>query len=162
MSQGMVQMPLPSVYLALGLRTAYSLILCLLTSGGVDSDVTGSGDDDGLALEGLSDGLEHLVGEVAQSVSGGLGPGEGSAGSDGLSGEDSGEVVPHPLVLAVHESDLPSADSDVTGGDVGVGSDVPLELGHEGLAEAHDLGVGLALGVEMDRLTEGWNLSPPL
>ena len=32
MSQGMVQMPLPSVYLALGLRTAYSLILCLLTS----------------------------------------------------------------------------------------------------------------------------------
>ena len=31
MSQGMVQMPLPSVYLALGLRTAYSLILCLLT-----------------------------------------------------------------------------------------------------------------------------------
>ena len=28
MSQGMVQMPLPSVYLALGLRTAYSLILC--------------------------------------------------------------------------------------------------------------------------------------
>ena len=34
-------------------------------------------------------------------------------------------------------------------GDVGVGSDVPLELGHEGLAEAHDLGVGLALGVEV-------------
>lgn len=26
---------------------------------------------------------------------------------------------------------------------------MPLELGHEGLAEAHDLGVGLALGVEV-------------
>ena len=83
------------------------------------------------------------------SVSGGLGPGEGSAGSDGLSGEDSGEVVPHPLVLAVHEADLPSAYADVTCGDVGVGSDVPLELSHEGLAEAHDLAVGLALGVEV-------------
>ena len=152
--------------------------------GSVDRHVPGSGYDDGLALEGLADGLEHLVGEVAEAVSGGLGPGEGSPGSDGLSCEDSCEVVPHPLVLAVHEPDLPSADPDVSCGDVGVGSDVPLELGHEGLAEAHDLGVGLALGVEvgsslslvrlflkicsnprnlrMDRLTEGWNLSPPL
>ena len=117
--------------------------------GSVDRHIPGSGDDDGLALEGLADGLEHLVGEVAEAVSGGLGPGEGSPGSDGLSCEDSCEVVPHPLVLAVHEPDLPSADPDVSCGDVGVGSDVPLELGHEGLAEAHDLGVGLALGVEV-------------
>jgi len=116
---------------------------------GVDGDVSGSGDDDLLALEGLSVGLQHLVGEVAQPVSGGLGPGEGSAGSDGLSGEDSGELVLEPLVLAEHVSDLSSAHSDVAGGDVGVGADVLGELGHEGLAEAHDLVVGLALGVEV-------------
>jgi hypothetical protein len=30
-----------------------------------------------------------------------------------------------------------------------IGADVLAELGHEALAEAHDLGVGLALGVEV-------------
>ena len=115
----------------------------------VGGDVSGSGDDDLLSLEGLLVGLEHLLCEVAQSVSGGLGPGEGSAGGDGLSGEDSGELVPQPLVLAEHVTDLPASGSDVSCGDIRVGTDVLGELGHEGLAEAHYLVVGLALGVEV-------------
>ncbi len=98
---------------------------------GVDGDISGSGDDDPLALEGFAFCLEHLVGVVTETESGGLGPGEGSACRDGLTGEDSGELVSEPLVLAVHESDLPSAGSDVSCGDVGVGTDVLLELGHE-------------------------------
>src|SRR5690606_19051491 len=46
-------------------------------------------------------------------------------------------------------ADLAAAHADVTGGDVGVLADVAVELGHEGLAEAHDLGVGLAARVEV-------------
>ena len=53
------------------------------------------------------------------------------------------------LVLAEQEADLTAAHADVAGGHVGVLADVAVELGHEGLAEAHDLAVALALGVEV-------------
>src|SRR5690606_35310627 len=33
--------------------------------------------------------------------------------------------------------------------DIGIGTQVAVEFDHEGLTEAHDLGVGLALGVEV-------------
>ena len=54
-----------------------------------------------------------------------------------------------PLVLAEEVADLAAADADVTGGYVGVLADVAVELGHEALAEPHDLGVGAALRVEV-------------
>ena len=41
------------------------------------------------------------------------------------------------------------AHADVAGGHVGVRADVLIQLGHEALAEAHDLHVALALGVEV-------------
>ena len=53
------------------------------------------------------------------------------------------------LVLAEQEADLAGADTDVARGDVGVLADVAVELGHEGLTEAHDLAVAAALGVEV-------------
>ena len=66
-----------------------------------------------------------------------------------LAGEHADELVAHALVLAEHEADLTAAHADVAGGDVGELADVAAELGHEALAEAHDLVVGLALGVEV-------------
>tara|TARA_Y100000310_G_scaffold150201_3_gene149680 strand:+ start:36938 stop:37381 length:444 start_codon:yes stop_codon:yes gene_type:complete len=59
------------------------------------------------------------------------------------------EAVREFLVLAEKVADLAPADADVARGDVGVGADVPEELAHEALAEAHDLVVGLALGIEV-------------
>ena len=53
------------------------------------------------------------------------------------------------LVLAEQEADLAPAHADVAGRNVGVGSDVAEELGHEALAEAHDFVVALALRVEV-------------
>src|SRR5690606_13305861 len=50
---------------------------------------------------------------------------------------------------AEHVPDLAASDADVAGGDVGVLAQVAEELGHEALAEAHDLGVGPPLGVEV-------------
>ena len=67
-----------------------------------------------------------------------------------LAGEHARLVaVRHALVLAEEVADLAAADADVTGGHVAVLADVTGELGHERLAEPHDLGVGAALGVEV-------------
>ena len=62
---------------------------------------------------------------------------------------DAGVLVADALVLAEQVADLTAADVDVAGGNVGELADVAAQLGHEGLAEAHDLSVGLALRVEV-------------
>ena len=114
---------------------------------------------------------------------------ERAAPVEALAGQHAGELVAEALVLAEHEADLAAAHADVAGGHVGVGADVAEELGHEALAEAHDLVVALAVGVEvgaalaaahgqggeaflkicskprnlrMPRLTVGWKRRPPL
>ena len=53
------------------------------------------------------------------------------------------------LVLAVEIADLATTNADVASGHVAVGADVAEQLGHEALAEAHDLHVALALGIEV-------------
>merc|ERR1719162_2493309 len=116
---------------------------------GVGRDVAGAGEHDVLALEVRAFGLEHLTGEVDQAVAGSLGADETPAPLEALAGEDARELVGELLVHAEHGADLTPADADVAGGDVGELADVAEELDHERLAEADDLGVGLALGVEV-------------
>ena len=104
---------------------------------------------DGLAVEGLAAGLEHLLGEVDLAVAGGLGPDQRAAPAEALAGENAFPGVGELLPLAEEEADLAAAHADVAGGHVDVGADVPVQLVHEALAEAHDLRVGLALGIEV-------------
>src|SRR5690606_27799444 len=62
------------------------------------------------------------------------------------------------LVLAEHPPDLAGADADVARRHVGVLTEVAVQLGHEALAEPHDLAVGAALRVEVRaalRATDG-------
>src|SRR5699024_10711067 len=92
---------------------------------------------------------EHVVGEVAQAVARGLRPGQAAAVGQALAGESPGELVAQALVLAEEVADLPAPHADVPGGDVGVRADVLGQLRHEALAEAHDLRVAAALGVEV-------------
>ena len=68
-----------------------------------------------------------------------------------LAGEHAGplEAVDDALVLAEQVADLAAADADVARGHVGVVADVPVELGHERLAEPHDLLVGAVPRVEV-------------
>ena len=116
----------------------------------VDGDVAGAGDHNALAVEGLAAGLEHLLGEDDGAVAGGLGPHQRAAPGHALAGEDAGFVaVGDPLVLPEEVADFAAADADVPGRDVRVLADVAVELGHEGLAEAHDLGVRASAGVEV-------------
>src|SRR5690606_13536378 len=53
------------------------------------------------------------------------------------------------LVLAEQVADLARADADVAGRHVDGRPDVPVQLGHERLAETHDLAVGTPLRVEV-------------
>lgn len=120
--------------------------------GGVLGDVAGAGDGDALAGEGLLAAggvLDHVLGVVGDTVAGGLGTDERTTPAAALAGEDTLPLVADLLVLAEHEADLAAGDANITGGNVGVGTDVLAQLGHEGDAEAADLGVGLPLGVEV-------------
>src|SRR5260370_1173704 len=98
-------------------------------------------------------------------------------------------TVSNALVLAEEESDLTTANADITSWHVGVFTKVTVELGHEGLAESHDLSLDASWGSKSDppfappigmpvraflkicskprnlivpKYTEGWNRNPPL
>ena len=116
---------------------------------GVDGHVAGAGDHHGGAVEAPAVGTEHVVREVAEAIARGLLPGEASAVAEALAGEDAGKLVAEALILTEEVADLPAAHADVPGGDVGIRADVLEKLRHEALAEAHDLGVRLALGVKV-------------
>ena len=118
---------------------------------GVGGDVAAAGDNDDLAGKAVVLHAAHgLLREVAQAVAGGLGPGEGAAEGDALAGYGAALKGTHdPLVLTEEITDLARADADVACGDIDKLTDVPIELSHEALAEAHDLAVGLALGVKV-------------
>lgn len=120
--------------------------------GSVLGDVTGSRDGNALASEGLlaaGSVLDHVLNVVDDTVTSGLGTDERTTPGSTLSGEDTLPGVADLLVLAEHEADLATGDTNVTSGNIGVGTDVLAELSHERDTEAADLVVGLALGVEV-------------
>ena len=77
------------------------------------------------------------------------GTSERTAEGAALSGEDAGELIVQALILAEHISDLTCADPHITRRNIGIRADVIGQLGHKALAEAHDLALGFALGVEV-------------
>ncbi len=93
---------------------------------------------------------QHLVDEEHRAVAGGLGAHLRAAPCQALAGEHARLVaVGDALVLTEQVADLAAADTDVTRGHIGVLAEVAVQLRHERLAEAHHLGVGAALGVEV-------------
>ena len=90
-----------------------------------------------------------VLGEVAQAVAGGLGAHQGAAVGEALAGQNALVLAGDALVLAVQIADLARAHADVAGRHVHIRADVLEQLRHEALAEAHDLKVALALGVEV-------------
>jgi len=120
--------------------------------GGVLSDVAGTGDGDTLAREGLLAAggvLDHVLDVVDETVTGGLGTDEGTTPAATLSGEDTLPLVADRLVGTKHVTDLTATNTNVTSGNISVGTNVSAQLLHEGVAEATDLVVRLALGVEV-------------
>ena len=110
---------------------------------GVEGDVAGAGDDRGLAGDLVPAGRQHVLQEVDGPVAGRLGPHQAAAERQPLAGEDAGEAVGQPHVLAEQEADLARADTDVARGHVGILADVAVQLAHHRVTEAHHL-VGAA------------------
>lgn len=74
---------------------------------------------------------------------------ETAAPGETLAGQDTLPAVAGLAVGAKHVANLATRDANVAGGHVGVGANVLGQLAHKGLAEAANLGVALALGVEV-------------
>ena len=117
--------------------------------GGVLRHVARAGDADRLAFEREAARREHLLREVACSVSRRFGAHRRAPPADTLAGESTGEFVAQTFVLPEHEADFAAAHADVARRNVGVLSDVARQFGDERLAETHHLVVGFAFGVEV-------------
>src|SRR5260370_23306297 len=112
-------------------------------------NVAAAGDQAELAFECVLPALQHFVGEVRAAIAGGLRTNQRTAPVQPLAGENAGEFIAQAIVLAEQKADLGSAHTDIAGWNVRVRSDVPLQFGHEALAEAHYFVVALALGIEI-------------
>src|SRR5690606_34809828 len=116
----------------------------------VDRDVARARDHGALPGEIGALGRQHALDEVNGSVAGRLLARARSTPAQALAGQHAGLVaVGDALVLAEHVADLALADADVARGHVGVLASMAVELGHERLAEAHDLPVGPATRIEV-------------
>ena len=116
---------------------------------GVDSHVAGAGHGAGGAFQIHVAGLEHVGGKVDAAVPGGFLAGQRAAPFEALAGEHAFKAGGQALVLAEHVADFAGSHADVSGGHVDGAADVAEGFRHEGLAETHDFGVGLALGIEV-------------
>src|SRR5690606_22072662 len=98
----------------------------------------------------LADRLQHFADEIHQSVAGGLAAHERTTPVEPLAGQHPGLVpVGDALVLAEQIPDLALAHADIAGRHVGVLTEMPVQLRHVALAEAHHLGVAVVSRVEV-------------
>src|SRR5690606_28394836 len=109
-----------------------------------------TGHDHTAAVEILTPGLEHFGNEIDGAIAGGFLAHARAAPGQTLASQNARFIaVGHALVLAEHIADLALADADVTGGNIGIFTDVAAELDHVRLAEAHDFHFRAALGIEI-------------
>ena len=119
------------------------LFVCVCTN------VAGTGNDYAFSFKAFTFGSKHLFCEIAKAETGRFGSCKAAAIGKAFSGKGSGPFVADAFILAEHISDLSCAGSDVACGNVGIGADVAVKLGHKTLAKAHDLKVGFAAGVKI-------------
>ena len=115
----------------------------------VGGHVAGTGNGADFAFQAFAAVFQHVLGKIHGTVAGGFRTGQGTAEEQVLAGQHAFVAAGQALELAEHVAHFAAAHADVTGGHVDGGTDVTVQLGHEGLAEAHDFGLGLALGIEV-------------
>src|SRR5690606_14810656 len=117
---------------------------------GIDGDVARARHHAALALQRAASGLQHALHEIDGAIARRLPTRAGAAIGQPFACQDAGFIaVGQPLVLSEEIADLAAANSDITRGDVGILSQMPPELGHEGLTEAHDFRLGAAARIEI-------------
>ena len=112
--------------------------------------VSETGDRDPLSFQLLAAVLKHAVEEVDSAEACRFLTDLGSAVGQTLAGQGTGlGSCGEALVLAVQVADLTGTDADIAACDVRVGTEVTVQGIHVALAEAHDLTVALASGIEV-------------
>jgi hypothetical protein len=86
---------------------------------------------------------------VDSTVASGLGPDQATTPAATLAGKNTLPLVGKSTVGTEHVADLAASDTNVTSGHISLGTNVLVKLTHETVAEAADLAVRLALGVEV-------------
>src|SRR5690606_5190793 len=117
--------------------------------GGILGDVARAGNGHATALEMPFFAVQHLLREIDTAVSGGFGPHQAAPVGDPFAREDAVRLVGDAFVLAIEKSDLPGSHPNVTSRHVHVRAEMAIELGHEGLAKAHDLRIAASLRIEV-------------
>ena len=115
----------------------------------VGGHVAGTGNGADFTFQAFAAVFQHVLGKIHGTVAGGFRTGQGTAEEQVLAGQHAFVAAGQALELAEHVAHFAAAHADVTGGHVDGGTDVTVQFGHEGLAEAHDFGLGLALGIEV-------------
>src|SRR5699024_4688052 len=116
----------------------------------VDGDVARPGNRHGRPVHGRVVGFEHLVNKHDHTVTGGLGTDQRTAPGNTFTGKHTGfKSIRNAAVLPEQVPDLTGSDADIAGGDVGIFANVAVQLGHERLAEPHDLTFGPTGRVEI-------------
>ncbi len=108
-----------------------------------------AGDHTGFALDALLMVRQHFLHHVHRAVTGGFRADTAAAKFQRLAREHAFKAIHNTLVLTKHVAHFAPAHADITRRDVGIRADVFVKLGHESLAEAHNLALTLALGVEI-------------
>ena len=117
---------------------------------GAPGHVAEAGDRHLAALDVLARVVQQVLGEIERAEARGFRAQDAAAPGGALAGQHAGIVFARELLVhTVEEADFAAAHAHIAGRDVLVGADTLPELQHEGLAETHDLGVGLALGIEI-------------
>ena len=106
-------------------------------------------DKDGMNVVVYSFGFKHFEQEIYVSVTGRFGTNERTSEFEAFSGERSGIFPSQFFVHAVHITHFATAHTYITGRNVGLRTDVSPQFGNEGLAEAHDFGIGFTARAEI-------------
>jgi hypothetical protein len=86
---------------------------------------------------------------VHAAVASGLGSDQAAAPATTLAGEDTLPLVGESTVGTEHVTDLTASDTDIASRHISLSANVLVQLTHETIAEAADLAVRLALGIEV-------------
>ena len=117
---------------------------------GVDGHIAGAGNHYLGAGKRVTVGFHHFLGEIDAAIPGGFGAHQGATPGEALTGEHAGFVLVGKAAIHTEQvADFPAANPNIAGGNVPVFTNMVVEFGHERLAEPHDFGIGLALGVKV-------------
>ena len=112
-------------------------------------NVTRTGNSNHFAFDVDVAGFQHFEQEIYVSVTGRFGTNERTSEFEAFSGERSGIFPSQFFVHAVHITHFATAHTYITGRNVGLRTDVSPQFGNEGLAEAHDFGIGFTARAEI-------------